>query len=210
MSVVNRGDGIMKTTSNMHSIFSHVAEDIQQQARFASEPALLPSRYSILVSRSTSRVFRQSRPETTRELHGLSEKLRLFKVPRERCLTLYGFILHDVLMANKHAFKSNSNIVYSCKYHVVWTPKYRRKVLVRGVDVRLKEIIHEVATELQCEVLELEVMPDHVHMFCEVDPQFGIHRFVKRVKGRSSRILRQEFDWITTQRWSIVMVGKKR
>ncbi|NDJ34541.1 MAG: IS200/IS605 family transposase, partial [Chloroflexi bacterium] len=66
-------------------------------------------------------------------------------------------------MANKHSFKSNSNIVYSCKYHVVWTPKYRRKVLVGGVDVRLKEIIHEVANELQCEVLELEVMPDHVH-----------------------------------------------
>ena len=70
-------------------------------------------------------------------------------------------------------------------------------MLVRGVDVRLKEIIHEVANELQCEVLELEVMPDHVHMLCEVAPQFGIHRFVKRVKGRSSRILRQEFDWLT-------------
>jgi putative transposase len=108
-------------------------------------------------------------------------------------------MLYDVFMANKHAFKSNSNIVYSCKYHVVWTPKYRRKVLVRGVDVRLKEIIHEVANELPGEVLELEVMPDHVHMLCEVDPQFGIHRFVKRVKGRSSRILRQEFDWLTSR-----------
>jgi putative transposase len=108
-------------------------------------------------------------------------------------------MLYNVFMANKDSFKSNSNIVYSCKYHVVWTPKYRRKVLVRGVDVRLKEIIHEVANELQCEVLELEVMPDHVHMLCEVDPQFGIHRFVKRVKGSSSRTLRQEFDWLTSQ-----------
>ena len=97
-------------------------------------------------------------------------------------------------MANKRAFKSNKKIVYSCKYHVVWTPKYRRKVLVRGVDVRLKEIVYEVADELQCEIMELEVMPDHVHMLCEVDPQLGIHRFVKRVKGKSSRMLRQEFD----------------
>ncbi|KAB2903720.1 MAG: IS200/IS605 family transposase, partial [Anaerolineae bacterium] len=48
-------------------------------------------------------------------------------------------------MADKHALKSSNNIVYSCKYHVVWTPKYRRKVLVRGVEVRLKEIVHEVA-----------------------------------------------------------------
>ncbi len=101
-------------------------------------------------------------------------------------------------MANKRSFKSN-NIVYSCKYQVVWTPKYRRKVLVRGVDVRLKKIIHEVANKVQCEMLELEVMPDHVHMLCEVDPQFGIHRFVKRVKGRSSRLLQQEFDWLTSR-----------
>ena len=102
-------------------------------------------------------------------------------------------------MANKRSFKSNKNIVYSCKYHVVWTPKYRRKVLVRGVDVRLKEIVYEVADELQCEIIELEVMSDHVHMLCEVDPQFGIHRFVKRVKGKSSRMLRQEFDGLRSR-----------
>ena len=102
-------------------------------------------------------------------------------------------------MANKRSFKSNKNIVYSCKYHVVWTPKYRRKVLVRGVDVRLKEIVYEVADELQCEIIELEVMSDHVHMLCEVDPQFGIHRFVKRVKGKSARMLRQEFDGLTSR-----------
>lgn len=82
---------------------------------------------------------------------------------------------------------------YSCKYHVVFCAKYRRKVLVEGVDIRLKEIIYQVATELACEVMELEVMPDHVHILCEVDPQFGIHKFVRRVKGRSSGLLRQEF-----------------
>jgi len=102
-------------------------------------------------------------------------------------------------MANKRAFKSKKNIVYSCKYHVVWTPKYRRKVLVGGVEVRLKEIVYEVADELQCEIMELEIKSDHVHMLCEVDPQFGIHRFVKRVKGKSSRMLRQEFDWLTSR-----------
>lgn len=53
--------------------------------------------------------------------------------------------------------------------------------------------------ELQCDVIELEVMPDHVHVLCEVDPQLGIHTFVKRVKGRSSRLLRQEFKQLTTR-----------
>jgi len=96
-------------------------------------------------------------------------------------------------------FKSNKNIVYSCKYHVVWTPKYRRAVLIDGVDVRLKEIAFDVADELRGEILEMEVMPDHVHILCEVDPQFGIHRFVKRVKGRSSRLLRQEFGWLNSR-----------
>jgi putative transposase len=90
-------------------------------------------------------------------------------------------------------YKSNRNIVYSCKYHVVWCPKYRRPVLVNDVDIRLQEIIHQTVTELQSEVIELEVMPDHVHLLCEVDPQFGIHRLVKRRKGCSSRLLRQEF-----------------
>ncbi len=90
-------------------------------------------------------------------------------------------------------FKSNRNIFFSCKYHVVFCPKYRRKVLVEGIDVRLKELIAEVANEFRVAIFELEVMPDHVHILCEVDPQFGVHRFVKYVKGRSSRLLRQEF-----------------
>lgn len=106
---------------------------------------------------------------------------------------LYSKLLHNVSMPT---LKSNNNVVYSCKYHVVFCPKYRRKVLVNGVDERLKVLIQEIADELRCEILQLEVMPDHVHMLCEVDPQFGIHTFVKRVKARTSRVLRQEFDWL--------------
>ncbi len=93
-------------------------------------------------------------------------------------------------------YKSNRNIVYSCKYHVVWCPKYRRGVLVSGVDERLKAILREVAQERQAEVIELEVMPDHVHLLVEVDPQFGIHRLIRLMKGRSSHHLRKEFPWL--------------
>jgi len=108
-------------------------------------------------------------------------------------LPLYSPVLYNGGMANRTPYKTNKNVAYDCKYHVVWTPKYRRKVLVNGVEQRLKEILQEVADELQCEIVELEVMPDHVHILCEVDPQFGIHRLVKRFKGRSSRVLREEF-----------------
>ena len=96
-------------------------------------------------------------------------------------------------------YKSNRNVVYSCKYHVVWTPKFRRPVLVEGVDVRLEEILCDVAAETDSEVLGMEIMPDHVHLLVEVDPQFGIHRFVKLAKGRSSRLLRQEFPWLRSR-----------
>ncbi len=96
-------------------------------------------------------------------------------------------------------YKSNNNIVYSCKYHVVWCPKYRRKVLTGRVETRLKELIYETCLELQSELIELELMPDHVHMLVEVDPQFGIHKLIKTIKGKTSRILRKEFPILTTK-----------
>lgn len=91
------------------------------------------------------------------------------------------------------SYKSNNNIVYSCKYHVVWCPKYRRKVLVGDIEQRLKELIYEVAAEINVDIIEMEIMPDHVHLLMEVDPQFGIHRAVKTIKGKTSRVLRSEF-----------------
>lgn len=77
--------------------------------------------------------------------------------------------------------KGNNNVVYSCKYHVVWCPKYRRKVLVNGVDVRLKALIEEVCNDYHIDIIEMEIMPDHVHLLMEVDPQFGIHKAVKQI-----------------------------
>ncbi len=97
-------------------------------------------------------------------------------------------------------YKSNSNIVYSCKYHVVFCPKYRRKVLVDGVDERFKQIVPLVCAEIGgAEVLEMEVMPDHVHLLIEVDPQLGVHKVVKRIKGRTSHDLRSEFPWLRSR-----------
>ena len=96
-------------------------------------------------------------------------------------------------------YKSNNNVVYSCRYHVVFCPKYRRSVLVDGVDERLKEIALEVADEMGFDIIEMEVMPDHVHMLLEAGPQLGIHRAVKRIKGRTSHDLRAEFPWLKTR-----------
>lgn len=89
--------------------------------------------------------------------------------------------------------ESNHHIVFDCKYHVVFCPKYRKKVLKEPVDFRLKELFLEKAMELRAEIVEMEIMPDHVHLLIKCDPQFGIHRVVKHLKGYTSRVLRMEF-----------------
>lgn len=93
----------------------------------------------------------------------------------------------------KYGLVTKNTIAYNCHYHVVFCPKYRRKVLVNGVDERLKTILRETMEKWGQELVELEVMPDHVHLLLGCDPQFGIHRLVKYLKGTSSRSLRQEF-----------------
>lgn len=91
------------------------------------------------------------------------------------------------------SYKSNNNIVFDCKFHIVFCPKYRRRVIVGDVEKRLKELLNEKANEIQTEIIEMETMPDHVHLLISCDPQFGIHRVVKQLKGYSAGVLRKEF-----------------
>lgn len=95
--------------------------------------------------------------------------------------------------------RSNANIAFQCAYYVVWCPKYRRGVIGGRMEQRLKEIVAEVIEEKGAWLIEMETMPDHVHLLVEVDPQFGIHRLVKAIKGRSSRLLREEFPWLKSR-----------
>ena len=80
-------------------------------------------------------------------------------------------------------YKSNNNVIYSYKYHVVFCPKYRRPVLVDGVDDRLKELIKETCDQLNVEIIEMEIMPNHVHLLMEVD-----HNMVFTKQLKKSRV----------------------
>lgn len=71
--------------------------------------------------------------------------------------------------------------------------------MVDGVDTRLKELIKEICNESCIDIIEMEIMPDHVHLLIEVNPQLGIHKAVKLIKGRTSNILRQEFKWLRSR-----------
>jgi putative transposase len=90
-------------------------------------------------------------------------------------------------------YSKNTGAVFSLKHHIVWCPKYRRPVLTTPVDGRLKEVLFEVAEDRGMKLLAVEVVPDHVHLFVESDPTICVAEIVNRFKGRTSRILRQEF-----------------
>jgi putative transposase len=96
-------------------------------------------------------------------------------------------------------YKSNNTVVYSCKDHVVWCPKYRRPVWVKPVDARLKTILREVALARRCEIIALEVLPDPVHRLMEGAPQYGGHRVLREITGRSSHPVRTAFPSLATR-----------
>ena len=89
--------------------------------------------------------------------------------------------------------RHNKSSVTNINYHIVFCPKYRRKVLVNGIDQRLKEVLTDIAELCGCKIKSLEVMPDRVHLFIEGVPTKAVHLIVRDLKGKSSRILRSEF-----------------
>lgn len=96
-------------------------------------------------------------------------------------------------------YKVDHHWVYSCQYHVVFCPKYRRSVLVDGIDERLKELVNEKQSDYDYEVLDMEVMPDHVHLLLDVNPQVGIASVVSKIKGYTARTLRKEFPLLKSR-----------
>jgi putative transposase len=96
-------------------------------------------------------------------------------------------------------YAKNAGAVFSLKYHIVWCPKYRRSVLVKPVDSRLKGLLEEKAGELGMTIHTLEVMPDHVHLFIESNPTLCVAEIVNRLKGFTSHALREEFPFLKSR-----------
>jgi putative transposase len=90
-------------------------------------------------------------------------------------------------------YARNAGAVFALKYHLVWSPKYRRPVLVSPVDRRLKVLLQAKVKELGITMHTLKVMPDHVHLFLECDPTLCVAEIVNPLKGFPSRRLREEF-----------------
>lgn len=96
----------------------------------------------------------------------------------------------------KNVYQTSEHLTYLCRYHVIFCPKYRRKILIDGIDERAKEIFQKTAEEHRFEIIEMEVMPDHVHLLIGCNPRYGIMQCVTDLKRASSYILIREFPSI--------------
>lgn len=100
-------------------------------------------------------------------------------------------------LANR--YKSDDGCIYNIGYHLIWCTKYRRDVLKDAAARRIKELFNEKAKELGIEIVNMEVMSDHVHLFVKSKPTYPPHFIVNQMKGYSSRILRKEFPKVRSK-----------
>ncbi|QOS98038.1 IS200/IS605 family transposase [Brevibacterium sp. JNUCC-42] len=90
-------------------------------------------------------------------------------------------------------YRRTTTTVSLINYHFVFCPRYRRKVLVKQVEIRFKELLAEICHQNSWLIVEMEVMPDHVHLFLNCLPTDSPSDVMAKVKGVTSRIVRQEF-----------------
>ena len=98
-------------------------------------------------------------------------------------------------------YQRTSHAVYECKYHLVWVPKYRKMVLSEPVARRCKGLFQEIAERHGFEIVEQEVMPDHVHVFVSAPPRWSPAELVNVLKGVSARRLLEEFPELREAMW---------
>lgn len=91
-------------------------------------------------------------------------------------------------------WKTSKTAIFNISYHLIWCPKYRRKVLVGDIKDRLIFLINEKAKDLELEIVDLNIQSDHVHLFVRSKPIHAPHFIVGQLKGYTSRILRKEFN----------------
>ena len=99
------------------------------------------------------------------------------------------------------ALKRTSHAVYDTQYHLVWAPKYRKKILQGEVGQRVKELLEEIAQAYDITIEEMEVSVDHVHLFCSFPPRLSISQVITRFKSLSARAIFKEHPQVKRQLW---------
>lgn len=96
-------------------------------------------------------------------------------------------------------WRTSNKAVYNIGYHLIWCPKYRKPVLKGEIDSRLRELLIQRASDLGISIEQMEIMPDHLHLFIKSSPVHAPHFIVQQLKGHTSRILRREFKTLRTR-----------
>ncbi len=99
------------------------------------------------------------------------------------------------------SYTAGCHTIFHHRYHIVWVPKYRYKVLKDDIRLRVREIIRQVCKSLGVKIISGVLSQDHVHMFVEIPPHISVSEFVRRVKGCSSRKVQQEFPSLRKKYW---------
>jgi len=98
-------------------------------------------------------------------------------------------------------YSTGSHTIFHHRYHIVWAPKYRFKVLRGDVRLRVRDIIRQVCAEMGVTIINGALSLDHVHIFVEIPPHIAVSAFIQKAKGRSSRKIQQEFEHIRKRYW---------
>jgi len=97
---------------------------------------------------------------------------------------------------NMSRFRKLSHVVWHCQYHIVWVPKYRYRVLKDRVGFEVSKTIRIFTERLGCEVVELNVQEDHVHLLVMVPPKVAISKLVGTIKGKSAIQMFKQFPYL--------------
>ena len=103
-------------------------------------------------------------------------------------------------MGNRN-YRKSSHTVYDCQYHLVWTTKYRYRVLSTKIAQRVRDLIREICRELDVQIVKGHLSPDHVHMLVSMPPHVSVSKLMQHIKGKSSRKMQMEFKELRSKYW---------
>ena len=99
------------------------------------------------------------------------------------------------------SYRTSSHSKYDLKVHIVWVPKYRKRILIGKVAERTRDLLRQICMEHEVHIISGKIVADHVHMFVSYKPQLALSKLVQYLKGGSSRILFEEFGYLKKQLW---------
>jgi putative transposase len=99
------------------------------------------------------------------------------------------------------SYRKTAHSVYDLKYHIVWITKYRKPILRGEVGKRVRELLRQTCASLEVYIVKGHVSKDHVHLLVSVPPNLAVSELVKRLKGRSSRLMLEEFGELRKVYW---------